>query len=56
MLALYFNFGVSIVKINNKLRARFKSLASKEHKDKTVEKNLRVTINFYKKHCFLVIT
>ena len=28
----------------------------KEHKNMVVEKNLRVTINFYEKHCLPVVT
>lgn len=52
MFLLYFNFGISIVRIKNIIQT-FKSLISK---NMDFEKGLRVTINVYKKQCFLVTT
>ena len=54
--ALYFNFGISIVEIKFKIRTYFKSLVFKQHKNMVVEKNLRVTKNFYKKQCLPLVT
>ena len=54
MFPLYFNLGISIVEIKNTNLLQITCF--KEHKNMTVEKNLSVTINFYKKHCLLVVT
>ena len=53
VFALYFNFGISIVEIKIKIRTFFKSLVSD---NMVVEKNLRVTINFYETHCLPIVT
>ena len=55
VFALYFNFGTNIVEIKIKIQTYFKSLVS-NNKNMAVEKNFRVAMNFYKKHCLTVAT
>ena len=55
VFALYFNFGISIEEIKIKIRTYFKSFCFKQFKNMVVENSLRVTINFYKKHCLPVV-
>ena len=56
VFALYFDFGISMVEMKIKIQNYFKSLLSNKHKNMAVEKNLKVMINFYKKHCLPVVT
>ena len=56
VFALYFNFRVSIMEINIKIRTLFQMTCFKQHKNMAVDKNLKVTMNFYNKHCLPAVT
>ena len=55
VFALYFNFGIPIVEIKIKI-GLFQITCFKRLKNLAVEKNLRVPINFYEKHCLPIVT